>query len=766
MAATFQELLSLGGRFHQLGDLARAEAHYRAAAAQDPARPEPHYMLAGAALARGAVAEARQHAAAALALGGEDPDYLLLAAEAEALGGELRRAADLHARRAAILPADATSCTAAGRLLLMAGDGDGAADAFRRALVRAPSSAEAWSGLGNALAETAPSAAADALGRALRFAPWDGGVLRMQGLALLKAHRTREAETALTRAVVADPGHPWAYQLLGRVQLSLGRRRLGLALLARALIIDPAMLDAWLPMHAGLIHERQADKAARVLRHALALAPDFRPAWIALAGCQQDRGLYDDAMVCYDRAERLASGIGIALRRALALPVIPTDRSQIASVREDMASRLDALAATGARLPDPLDAEVQGAFYLAYHACDDRPLQERIARFYLSACPALGFEAPHCARWTPSAGRRIRIGVISQHFYHHTIGLLNLGLVQHLDRRRFEVVVITPPVPPDQVRTAFTSAADRIVEIPHDLFLAQRRIAALELDILYYADVGMAALTYFLAYARLAPLQTLTWGHPDTTGIPNLDHFLSCGAMEPPDAEAHYSEKLARLPGTTLFYPKPRPPEPMKPRAAFGLPEEATLYVCPQSLFKIHPDFDDLLIALLRRDPRALVVLVNTQDRMVAELLMRRISTTAGKDLRPRFQILGRMPSVDFLNVMGLGDVMLDPLHYSGGNTSLEALSLGTPIVTWPGAFMRGRHTHGFYRLMGYEDLVARDVADYLEIALRLGTDPAARKAARAAILARVDRLFEDAASIRAIEDFLEAALAARGTGG
>jgi predicted O-linked N-acetylglucosamine transferase (SPINDLY family) len=36
-------------------------------------------------------------------------------------------------------------------------------------------------------------------------------------------------------------------------------------------------------------------------------------------------------------------------------------------------------------------------------------------------------------------------------------------------------------------------------------------------------------------------------------------------------------------------------------------------------------------------------------------------------------------------------DVILDSIGWSGGNTSLQAIELGKPVVTLPGAFMRAR---------------------------------------------------------------------------
>ena len=63
---------------------------------------------------------------------------------------------------------------------------------------------------------------------------------------------------------------------------------------------------------------------------------------------------------------------------------------------------------------------------------------------------------------------------------------------------------------------------------------------------------------------------------------------------------------------------------------------------------------------------------------------------------------------------------MVDTLHWSGGNTSLDALACALPIVTLPGRFMRGRQSAGMLRLMGIDELVARDADDYVRIVARL----------------------------------------------
>ena len=104
-------------------------------------------------------------------------------------------------------------------------------------------------------------------------------------------------------------------------------------------------------------------------------------------------------------------------------------------------------------------------------------------------------------------------------------------------------------------------------------------------------------------------------------------------------------------------------------------------------------------------------------------------------------------------------DAVLDSPHFGSGNSSYEAFALGAPIVTWPGAFMRGRVTAGGYRQMGVQGLVARDGDHDVELALRLAHDRPCRAEMSARILERSDLLFEDAQFIDELRRFFERAL-------
>lgn len=263
----------------------------------------------------------------------------------------------------------------------------------------------------------------------------------------------------------------------------------------------------------------------------------------------------------------------------------------------------------------------------------------------------------------------------------------------------------------------------------------------------------MEPFTYFLAFSRLASVQCSSFGHPDTSGIRNIDYFISDDLFEPGNAQEHYSEKLLLLRncGNLVYYYKPELPNPPKRRDAFNLPEQTHLYLCLQTLFKFHPEFDAFLASILRSDPLGLLVLVHSKIPRWTELLMARFRQTM-PDVLERIVFLPQQKGTDFVNLLAVSDVMLDTLHFNGYNTSLEAFAVGTPVVTLPTALQRGRHTAGMYRKMGIEDCIARNREEYVNIAVRLGTQPDVREALRNRILAANSVLYENMQVVREFE--------------
>jgi predicted O-linked N-acetylglucosamine transferase (SPINDLY family) len=538
-----------------------------------------------------------------------------------------------------------------------------------------------------------------------------------------------------------------------------------IAELQRAALSTPRDPEAWRRLGTALNKAGAGMPAILAWTQVTRLDPDDGCGWLGLAKARERLGEIDGAIEAYNRAIELCPDQGAwRLAAARAMPVIMESNKQIARFRAAMAATLTEIIRCPPRRFEFHAGIMTNNFYTAYHNEDDRPLQELLARAHLAVAPGLAWEAPHCHAPLPSAhGRRLKLGVVSSHFHQHSIGKTTIGLVQELDCDRFELTVLrAKQAPDDGLAAAIDAAANRVVVLPATRDKTRRAIADLGLDILFYADIGMSASTYLLAFARLAPVQCVTWGHPDTTGIPNLDYFLSSDCAEPQGAQVHYSEELVRLGGATVCYRRPAVPRMLRDRAYFGLPAEGALYACPHTIFRLHPDFDAVLGEVLRRDPRGRLVFVNSGEKHFDTLLLRRFARTM-PDILDRVVMLKGMPYEDFLGLLSLADCVLDAPNFSGHNASLDAFAMGVPVVTWADAqFLRGRFTLGMYKTMSMDECIARSKDNYVSIALRLAHDADFRRFVCQAIAARSPLLFDDRTVVRAHEDFWQDAVERR----
>jgi predicted O-linked N-acetylglucosamine transferase (SPINDLY family) len=351
---------------------------------------------------------------------------------------------------------------------------------------------------------------------------------------------------------------------------------------------------------------------------------------------------------------------------------------------------------------------------------------------------------------------QIRVGFVSGFFNNHTIGKLTRRLITRLSRARFHVTVFSVGQHGDAVAREIAASADRHIVLPRDVLSARQLIVANPVDVLVFMDIGMDATTYSLAFFRLARVQCTTWGHPETTGLASVDYFVSSSLMETAEADGHYSERLVRLPSLIFSFERSTLEGQQLTRAALGLPESVRLYACPQSIYKFHPAFDEAIAGILRRDPGGVVVLIQWAYLQVDALLRQRLARVM-PDVAGRIVFIRRLQPAEFLQFLTHVDVMLDPFPYGGGNSSLEAFSLGVPVVTLPTELLRGRITQAFCRRLLVEHCVARNVTDYVEIAVRLGVDRSFREGTQQQILASRDRLFADDSAVRDWEAFLEA---------
>jgi predicted O-linked N-acetylglucosamine transferase (SPINDLY family) len=275
-----------------------------------------------------------------------------------------------------------------------------------------------------------------------------------------------------------------------------------------------------------------------------------------------------------------------------------------------------------------------------------------------------------------------------------------------------------------------------------------------------FFDLGLEPKITPIAGLRLAPIQCLAWGHPITSGIPTIDYFLSSDLMEPENAEEHYTEILIRLPNISIYYEKPVLPENPKTRSQFQLKESAIVYLSCQFLSKYLPQYDYIFAAIAQQVPEAQFVFLGAhQSKLITEQFTQRLDKAFEQfnlNSQDYCVILPRLSQEDYWSLNLASDIFLDTIDWSGGNTTLEAIASGLPVVTIPGEFMRSRHSFAILTMLGVTETIASNEQEYIDIAVRLGLDKPWRDTIINKIKANHNNLYNDITCVRALESFFQ----------
>lgn len=720
-------------RRHRAGDRAGAETAYRAVLAAEPERAAAWHGLGLIAAETGRLAEAERLLAEAAGRAPGSAALLVDLAKVEHGLGKRDEALALLQRAQSIAPGDPLPLLGLATLLPELGRAREGLIAAEQAAAVVPDSPEAWAILGSTARRAGNLArAAEAFGEGIRRFP---GLARLQhnlGAVLIEAGRSAEAEAPLRAAIAAAPDFAPPYFNLGIV----------------------------------LLHTDRPMEAVDVYRQALGLMPDRPQALSGLAVALRAAGDTEAAIATFTQALALdPQAFSVRWSAALTLPIVYDSEAEIDVWRQRWRDGVAALqASVDLSSPAGLAAAYAAVttstdFHLPAQGRDDRADHEAygalVGRIATAVLPEFAKPRPRRAR---AAGERIRVGFASAHLYAHSITRTHGRFLTGLDPARFDVTLFHLGNRRDEVTTALQRSAARFAAASGDRLAVARGIAAADLDILLYPDIGMDPTTQFLAALRLAPVQVNLGGQPVTSGLSSIDWFLAPDRMEPPGAEGRYTETVARLPGIGSCYPRPGllPEAPVLPPDARG---EGPVLLNLQSLFKLGPAFDGLYPRIARAVGPCRFWFLRGPAPVAAEKFRARLArafAAEGLQADDFIRILPPQTPAGFAGLIGSADLVLDGIPWSGNNTCMDTLFGGRALVTWPQDTMRSRHAAAILEQVGLPELIAESADDFVRLAARLATDHTWRLEIEARIAENSHRLFEDPTPVEALARWIE----------
>jgi protein O-GlcNAc transferase len=728
--------------------------------------------------------------------------------------GRLDEAAQVYLEILSEAPRDFDATHLLGVIALQQGRFDTAQRLIKAALDANPQDVAAMGNLGTSyMRDGHLESAFQWFDIALKLQPDSLNALINAGTALHNMGRNHEAIPILRKAYAANSNSYIVCNLLGASLIKCGEAREAVELFEAATRADPDNAEGWANLSVALNAIGQHAQARECADKAVALKPQSSTAFGALGAAQFDQGRLAEAIESYRQGVALpgpsaqmllefgnallASGLNeeaieqlqravkldeknLTVRWAIALAHIKPICKSVADIavsRREFAEAIDEVEAwyrSSDGINEPFNAVgVSQPFFLAYQPFNNRDLISRYGALCATWMTTLPTAASDFARRvdvrgaSPTERRKLRIGIAAAHIHEHSVwNAITKGWVYNIDPTQFELYLFQLKPTSDQETERARSAVAYFEDRPTRLSAWVQAIREKGLDVLIYPEIGMDPLTAQLASLRLAPVQAASWGHPETTGLPTMDLYISADAFEPINASDNYSEKLVRLPNLGVHV-EPLAPAISKPGLrSLNLPSNEPLLLCPGAPFKYSPLDDDIWVQIARhlrkklfgRNSGGRLVFFrsrsDTMDRML-ENRLRAAFDRGDVEFDAHVSIIPTLDRSRFFGLMRKSALMLDTLGFSGFNTAIQGIECDLPVLAYEGEFMRGRLASAIMRQLGLPELVATTKEEFVQKAIDLAGDARRQRRLRAEIIQRRKVLFHDKEPVRALERHL-----------
>ena len=583
-----------------------------------------------------------------------------------------------------------------------------------------------------------------------------------QGIIFLEEGVTEKAIPLFHRAIQINPNLATAFNGLGNALSQLDRHEEAFQSFERALQINPAYLDACLNFGSSLKKCKQYSAAIDCYQHALKLNPNNARTFYLLGEAYYDTG--DSALANTSFAKALElNPIDIEVQFALTIAHIPKvykSHGELSESRELFIKQLKFLEENihPASNPDRVENALgRHPFYLAYQDENNKLLLSQYGLICTRAAEVIQAQL-HKVEHTTTPHSKIRIGIVSNYFCNHPVWLaITKSWIDHLDHSKFEIEIFNTNGLMDQETEFAKAKVKNYTNCGGSVSKAAQTIINQRLDILLYPEIGMDTTTKGLACLRLAPLQIASWGHPETTGLPTIDFFLSANLLEPAESDKHYVEKLIRLPNLGTYFEQESIQSIAPHFQSLGIDGNSPILLCAGSPSKYTPIHDQAFVEIAKRLGKCQFIFFNFEESLTAILKERLYQAFSNAQLNADdfIRFIPFLKKEEFYGLMKVADLYLDTIGFSGFNTAMQAIICDLPIVTVEGNWMRARLASGILRRLGLDLFICKTSGSYVDLIVELVQNQDLLKLYKSKIMKLKLALFDDLEPIRALEEFL-----------
>ena len=508
--------------------------------------------------------------------------------------------------------------------------------------------------------------------------------------------------------------------VLGNIYRDLGRPDEAIFFTHKSLELNSDNSDAHINL--ALIYKTigSFDQALASILSSLEINPRNSNAYTSLGSIYSYLKDYDKAINAYKKAFEYNPSIENECRARLGFPYIVDHVDEVSILRSEYMD--NARSIFGSKKEKTVTNFLNlGLFMLPYqNGNDDKQFLEELGKLvspWLQVSESLGSEETEIIQHQESqlfAAGAQRVGFYFDNTHSgHVVFRHYFNIVKSCREVGLEVVIIKGPNAANQDCTELEKYSTCVTQISSNLENSVKILKNLSLQVLVYTEIFSSPVPYCLAHNKIAATQVVLPGNLITTGIPTVDYFISSEYMETKDSHKLYSEKLIQLKGMPHGITDISLATCNGNRSNFNLPEDAQIFGLLHNPIKFHPDWDQLLEEIAQRDSNSIFLLTGKNTKPHG-LLVERLKKNAPTFLS-QCRSFTHMSIVDYFNLLSCVDVVLDPIHVGCGTTSIDALSMGIPIVSKPEDVPRTQIVQGLYKLMDIKEApIARSDSEYV----------------------------------------------------
>ena len=596
--------------------------------------------------------------------------------------------------------------------------------------------------------------------KAIQIEPNNVAAYNNLGFVFYQLGEYQKAISSYENAIQIKPNYADVYYNLGNTLKELGERQKAQNCYKKVIQINPNHYKAYNNLGSLFNELEEHEKAKNCYEKAIQINPNYVNAHNNLGNIFKKLGEHKKAKDCYEKSIKIEPGNLTSHWLSMNIfPVIYKNIEEIDQYKKNFVKsikKVNLLLETQSKyskkqLVNAINSSTN--FYLHYQGGDVLKLQQNYADLIEQITQNI-YQEFHKEITKNISSKNIKIGFVSSFFKNHTVCKLFKNWALKLDKKYFTRFVYYVGNKFDHTTNQIKQNVDYFFNHT-DVDRLINQISKDNLDVLIYLDIGMKPIIQILSSLRLAPIQCNTWGHPVTSGFKNIDFYLSGELMEDQNSQRYYSEKLILLPNLGINYDFPNLANIKKPNILNK--SNKTIFFNLQSLFKLLPQDDHIYLDILKKNSNCFFWFINKKNS-VTSIFKDRISKLfkkEGYDFERYSYFHPKCSEEEFLGLVEESDVILDSLNWSGGNTSLEAISLNKPIITYPTAFMRGRHTYGILKILDIQETIAISKKNYVEIAVKLASDNKFRKSIIDKIKKNKNKLFNDVEPLNSLEEVI-----------